>query len=276
VDTAQIALVLSSALAVWELARYLLEGGRIRVRLRPGGLEEYGLSEAKTWQSLEKSTEGQGGWPVEVAILDVENLGRTPVTISNPSLDLARRRWQRRKRRSVGPMLLKAPHAVTQQRVRLEPFDSARFVFDIWQVLAPGRLSSTPDRPLRVRGQVRVAGKRWLRRSPWRQGWPVKPGQLWFMSSGEEIGLAAYRAMWRQTHGDLMGRAACVPFALAVRERFPTSGPGPTKDELLTLMDEHHYGEEPHKAMLILASFYAERDLAPFYTGQAPTQPTQG
>ena len=162
-DTAQIALVLSSALAVWELAKYLLEGGRIRVRLRPGGLEEHGLSEAKTWQLLEKSTEGQGGWPVEVAILDVENLGRTPVTISNPSLDLARRRWQRRKRRSVGPMLLKAPHAVTQQRVRLEPFDSARFVFDIWQVLPPGRLSSTPDRPLRMRGQVRVAGKRWLR-----------------------------------------------------------------------------------------------------------------
>jgi hypothetical protein len=86
-------------LAVWELAKYLLEGGRIRVRPRPGGLEEHGLSEAKTWQLLEKSTEGQGGWPVEVAILDVENLGRTPVTISNPSLDLARRRWQRRKRR---------------------------------------------------------------------------------------------------------------------------------------------------------------------------------
>ena len=60
-------------------------------------------------------------------------------------------------------MLLKAPQSVTQERVRLEPFDSARFVFDTWQVPAPGRLSSTPDRPLRVRGQVRVAGKRWLR-----------------------------------------------------------------------------------------------------------------
>jgi hypothetical protein len=41
-------------------------------------------------------------------------------------------------------------------------------------------------------------------------------------------------------------------------------------------MDEHHDGEEPHKAMLIMASFYAEGDLAPFYTGQARTQPAQG
>jgi hypothetical protein len=96
------------------------------------------------------------------------------------------------------------------------------------------------------------------------------------MSSEEEIGLAAYRAMWRQTHGDLMGRVACIPFALAVRARSPTPGPRPTKDELLTLMHEHHYGEEPHKAILIMASLYSERDLALFYTGQAPTEPTQG
>ena len=274
-DTAQIALVLSSALAVWELAKYLLEGGRVRVRLRPGRLEEYALSEAKTWQSLEKSTEGQGGWPVEVAILDVDNLGRTPVTISNPSLDLALAATGATLRRSHAAQGPACQHAAAR------PAGTLR------------------QRAVRLR-HLAGAGAGPVEQHPG----PASPGAWAGAGGGEAMapsitmapGLAREarsvvvhverggdRARGLPSHVAADARrpdgARClhpVRPSLAVRARSPTPGPGPTKDELLTLMDEHHYGEEPHKAMLFMASLYAERDLAPFYTGQVPTEPTQG
>ena len=241
--TAQLALAVSSALALWQLLKHVLEGGRVRVRMRAGLHDEYVLRHGGSWSDLIKSNKHYGGWPLEVAVIEVENLGRTAVTVSEVALDLGRPARWRLRRHTVGPHPMKAPDARTEETFRLEPFDRATYVFDVWRVLAPAWGDDAPARPLRLRGSVRVAGKRFRRRSPWRKGWRVTPGQVSFLPGGAEVGLTTYRALWRRAVDDPMGRVSSIDVALAVRERFPAVGPAPSEEELLQVLEEKYLGE---------------------------------
>jgi hypothetical protein len=262
--TAQLALAISIAVALWNLVRYLLEGGRVRVRLRSGLLYDYALADADSWPSLAKATEGRGGWSAEVAVIDIENVGRTAVTISAVSLDLGPTSWRPWARRTIGPMPLTAPEASTEARFRLEPFDRVRYVFDVWQVLSPSTSRvTTPERPLRVRGSVRVAGKRGARRSPWRSAWRVVDGQVAFLPELVEIGMATYRAMWRHLRGDTFAEITSIQAAIEVRENFPSDGPPPTKEALRIIIDSVHVGDQ--SPMAHLAAYYVAKELRTFY-----------
>lgn len=269
-QTAYLALAVSLAVALWTLLQYVLEGGRVRVRMTSGLLGDYSLQRGTTWGKLATGAEGRGGWHVEVAVIDVENLGRTAVTISDASLDLgALHWWQPWQRWTIGPRPLEGHEAVTTRTHRLEPFDSVRFMFQVWPVLAPS-LREAPKRPLRMRASVRVAGKRWPRRSPWRKGWLVRPDQRALMPGEVEVGMAAYRAMWRHTD-EPSGRMSCIPVALEVRKRFPLDGPAPTHDALRQVLQET-WLPEPPPALLFMAR-QMERDLRPFYREDPPSPP---
>ena len=262
--TAQLALAISIAVALWNLVRYLLEGGRVRIRLRPGLLYEYALADANTWGNLAKMTASRGGWPVEVAVVDIENTGRTAVTISGVSLDFGRTSWRSWGRRTIGPFALEAPDATTSNTYRLEPFDRARYVFDVWQVLAPSTSRvDGPPRPLRVRGSVRVAGKRWARRSSWRTGWPVVGGQVAFIPDMVEIGLATYRAMWRHMRGKAFAEMVSIETAIEVRRQFPADGPPPSEEALREIIEAKHVGEQ--SPMSHMAAFYVAQELRSLY-----------
>jgi hypothetical protein len=97
---------------------------------------------------------GPGGWYREVAIVEVENPGRTAVTCSDIGLDLGRVHWWQRWRHTVTPSYLPYNDAKTEGTVRLEPFDRAFFIIDIWQVLQPVNHHSfkLQDRPIKLRG----------------------------------------------------------------------------------------------------------------------------
>lgn len=273
--TAQLALVISIAVALWNLVRYLLEGGRVRIRLRPGLLYEYALADANTWGHLAKMTAGRGGWPVEVAVVDIENTGRTAVTISGVSLDFGPTSWLPWRRRTIGPLALKAPDATTINTYRLEPFDRVRYVFDVWQVLAPSTSRvDDPPRPLRVRGSVKVAGKRGARRSPWRAGWRVVDGQVAFIPDLVEIGLATYRSLWRHTRGGDFADIVCIGTAIEVRKQFPAAGPAPSEEALRQIIDANHVGSQ--SPMTHLAAFYVARELRPFYDEADATEDAGG
>lgn len=261
--TAEVALAVSLATAGWQLLRYTLEGGRVRVRMLPGLHDDYALVSADSWESLGKTSEERGGWTVEVAILEIENKGRTAVTVSNPSMDLGRTNLRRFDRHTIIPQPVKSGAASVERAVRLDPFDSAFFVFDVWQVLA----AIGPElrsRPLRLRGSIRVAGKRFVKRSRWRKGWTVRPNQLAFISSGCEIGLAAYRSMWRQTHGGMMAdmRISCMNIASVVRDRFAGASRAPSMEEIEEIIEEHSLTETIGSSIL---AFNMEKDLRPYF-----------
>ena len=63
-------------------------GAAARVRMSPGLLTDYALYRDKSWPHLREMQHNEGGWPVEVAIIDVENRGRAAVTVTTPSLAL--------------------------------------------------------------------------------------------------------------------------------------------------------------------------------------------
>ena len=271
---AYVALAVSLAVAGWQVLQYVLEGGRVRVRMQPGLLTDYILYTSSTWRDVHDKSKGEGGWPVEVAVINIENLGRTPVTISQVSLDLGRPRRWKRARHTISPRPIKGPQATLKGTARLEPFDSQTFIFDIWGCLTPSRgldKKKTPKFPLRVRAACHVAGKRRMRRSPWRTGWPVQPGQRVFVPELVEIGLMTYRALWRHTHDDMMARVACIPTAIDVREHFPADGPPPDKDALKTIMDSHTFTDGAK--INHMSTFYAAQELVPYFAEQPPAEP---
>ena len=264
--TAVLALVISVAVAVWEIAKYRLEGGRVRVRMRAGLLNDYSLAQdTRSWTSLAEQASRRGGWNTEVAVVEVENPGRTAVTISEVSLDFGRIRWFRLGRHTVSPRHLNAVGATSDTTVRLESFDRAMFVFDVWQVLQP--IQRDPDsigRPTRIRASVRVAGRRGRRRSSWAKGWMVRLGQVSFIGDSVEIGIAAYQAMSRRVLDAGGTNAISVPVALAVRERFPMTGPAPTREQVQELIQQNNYIDvEPALAALI--AFDVAQDLVHHY-----------
>ena len=265
--TARLALVISLLVALWNLWQFRLNGARVRVTLSAGLLEEYSIGWAPTWKALERATEGKGGWPVEVAVVDVENSGRTAVTITTVHLDFGRPTWWRRGRHKVSPRPLQAPQAETETRKRLEPNDDARYVFDVWEALVPTRLSSRLPGDKRVRASVKIAGRRRAKRSSWHRGWSVHAGQHWFLASGAEIGLATFRAMWRHGRDDMMTRIGSIPVALEIRERFPADGPSPTEGEVRQVIENHFHGPGEDRPLLGLTAFYVAQELEPFFAG---------
>lgn len=268
--TADIALAISLALVVWEILRYRLEGGRARVRMNAGLLTDYSLAQSgRSWSHLADMTKDQGGWPLEVAVIEVENPSRTPITIGEVSLDFGRTGLFHLGRYRVSPRHLEGHGAVTGATKRLEPFDRCIFIFDVWQVLQPrGAASVVPERPLDLRASVRVAGRRRLTRSPWWKRWPVAPGQVSFISGEVEIGLAAHQVLTRWLRdAPAMVQVGIIPMALEVRERYPRTGAPPSKDELREIIDAHVHTEDEYPLSGV-AALYGADDLALHYPGQ--------
>jgi hypothetical protein len=281
-SVAMLALVLSSGLAVWEFTKWALEGARVRVTLQAGHLHDYQLQQAATWASLGRMVEAQGtgGWPIEVAVIDVENAGRMAVTVSEVSFDLGRTRSQRFGfgRHTIGLHLLDAPGATTESTVRIEPMDRARFVIEARPALPAVRESQGrkgPSAPIgRVRASVRVAGRRRRQRSGWRRSWKTPVGSMSHAPGRVEIQLGAYRALWPHCR---KGRAIddhteihLIPFALAIAKAFPEGGPAPTAEQLEELFKKEWVFANEKPVGLGLLSLYAAKDLQMFYVAAEP------
>lgn len=265
------ALGLSIALAAWEIYKFTLEWGRVRVRMHCGKLERHMLgTSTRSWDSL--AARNKDGWYLEVAVVDVENPGKTAVTISEVSLDLGRQYLFRSGRRSVSPQHLEGPGATTEGTVRLEPFDRAQFLFDFWQIVQP--VTGGKDEislPVSLRASVRVAGRRRRRRSPWRKRWRVQPGQYSFMTSTLEPDMAAYQSVTRWGRNEPEDSGPHPVFvALDIRKDFPTTGPAPTKEEIEELLKRHtHVKSDTTRTM---TAFYMTRELARLYPQQSPQE----
>jgi hypothetical protein len=272
------ALGLSGVLAVWEFAKRSLDGARLRVRMHAGLYTPYALSKStKSWANLAEMTKNGWGWPTEVAIIEIENPGREAVTISDISLDLGRMYWWKPWwRRHAQPYPLSGHAGRQEPSFRMEPFDRAIVLIDVWHVLQPvdHHAFALPERPFPLRASVRVAGRRGRTLSPWRKRWPVKVGQVSFLGDTIEPGLAMHQAAvrWIGEHDDI-AHPLNVEMALAFREAFPLDGPGPTKEQVQALIEQHTHGTEvPGKKFIW--SFNIARDLAYHYPKPPAVLPT--
>jgi hypothetical protein len=180
--TAKLALVISVAVALWELVKYLLEGGRVRVRTNAALVDDYRIRQStRSWSTLESAVVKEDGWYMEAVEVEIENVNRSAVTLSDVNLDFGRSGRFRLGRHSIGPAPMKFGQGSTDSTVRLEPFDLVTYVFDAWSAIDAAResrskLGMPPVR--RMRASVRVAGKRWRTRSPWRKSWRVLAEQV--------------------------------------------------------------------------------------------------
>lgn len=144
---AWIALGLTLALALWEIVRFVYyEGPRIVVTMNPGIYEP----EISVQQWVARRPESAMGtrqgtrFSLEVAVVRVENRGRTATTVSAPHFQFKRPPWQRpfrKPRRLVQYRPLKFDAAHTDVlRTRLEPGEHAPRVRS--RSRSPGELPS--------------------------------------------------------------------------------------------------------------------------------------
>lgn len=272
---ALIALAVSVAVGLWTIAQYLLEGARVRVRMNAAVLDEYAIRRSvKSWTTVEHMARLEGGWYIEAVEIEIENVSRSALTVSDVSLDLGRTRRFGLGRRTIGPYPLSAPDATQERSTRLEPFARCSYVFDVWRALRAVEKDkfAAVQFPVRVRASVRVAGRIRRRRSPLRRGWVVAPGQMTFFSGPTEIGLAAWQSLFRHLPRDEEGRLhhSAVGTALAIRDTFPVSGKAPSREQIEALLKKNTFsGSDEQRLYVTFASWDVARDLEPLYNEPA-------
>lgn len=104
---------------------------------------------------------------IEGVVVRIENAGRTPLTADKPVFECMdpwtkRRRWQRKKRRTIGTTALPFDGLVTDFPMRIEPHDMQECFLELAPLFgnpaAPGRHITRDWHHVRVR--VKIAGRR--------------------------------------------------------------------------------------------------------------------
>lgn len=185
-DLGVLGFFLSLAVAIWNLYKFWQEGARVRVTVKPGVLDDFALATRTALNpKRHPGTTDRNGprFNIEVALIQVENCGRTAVTIRNAGLDFGRMNptWKiwRRGRRTLSPRHLKFEGCETDQKVRLQPYDSVQFLINMNHALYAAQAKGA--KTLNVRASIEVAGKG-IVRSTWRHRWHFRKGhppRLW-------------------------------------------------------------------------------------------------
>lgn len=210
VETAQIALIVSVVSAcvtlgglVWQFMLYRLSGSRLKVRLRPGFLDHQntiyrgkGRSGLPANQHLFDGGISQFG--VELALIQVTNIGRVAVSVEDVSLDLGRMTWWKLWRRSIAGIPVQAHEGHDKNSARLEPGASVTVIYPLW-ALVKGTKHAADRRSLTVRGTATPTGRR-ARLSPRRHSWRI-PRNMNSLFPDFQLtpDVRAYRMLWHMT-----------------------------------------------------------------------------
>jgi hypothetical protein len=272
--TAEIALIVSMAVAAWQLIQHLLVGGRVRIQMRPAVLTSWATlmkGPRSGWRTgIDGELGPRGRYNVELADVTIENLGRTAVTVSDFSLDFGRLHWWSWHRHTLGgrPVAFDDGATTTARSVRLEPFDERTVLFDVWQLVEAAR-SRGPGMSIRARASVRVAGKRRRRRSPWRQSWWIPVGRQSLLPDYTPTSFEViYRVAWRHLRSDSESDIDASVVAMMVEPLFD-DGQRPSRDLLRDTVGEALKSRQPFMPANMIAF-----DLLKATEGLAPDGPS--
>lgn len=197
----------------FQVVRYWLDGARLQVRLIPAMLDSLGTlarGPDPGWETSPDHKEfavvnGLGGWYVDLALVQVTNIGRTAVPVTDLALDFGRPfQWPwsqgrprplRQARRTMTGAPVVVFDASTDDVVRLEPGESVLRFFD----LCPMTMAMREARPavMTIRASAVRAGRRRPTLSKWRWRWRMRAGEGHRRGESESPELRAYRAVWR-------------------------------------------------------------------------------
>lgn len=220
-------LSLAAALAAlgWQIAAFVLSGGRVKVKLRLAEIVPYAGTYAiridergvRRTVPADHPDLGRPGIGMEVAHVIVENPGRLAVTITDVGLSFD---WGQQGIYRVGPRAFPikdhgAYDSDGKTYTRLEPFSRVSFCFDFWP-LVEERRSDSGERPIRVRAYATVAGK--VEKSSRNAAWVFQPGDV---TSREEpnkisVGDVILRTMMREQWGEEPSEGPDSPMAYKV------------------------------------------------------------
>ncbi len=185
----------------WQLTLYRLSGARLEVRLIPGVVTEVGhlaRGPERGWRKAvppDLNIVGDRPW-IDVAIIQVINIGRAPVSVSELGLDFGHIPWwQPWSRHTITGRPVAIHEGIKQAlEVRLEPGQSATVINDCWPLIEYGRRQ---DKRLAVRGTALPAGRK-RNRSRWRRRWRIEPDQKFIWPHGPiSDDLWLFQAIWR-------------------------------------------------------------------------------
>lgn len=191
----------------WQVAKHLLDGGRVKVQLNAASWEPgfMLLVERSGRWSLNANGQNIGPDRIEVAQLVVENPGRTPVTIYSPGIAID---GDGTKHHQISPRMFELPDmgsdsAVRKTVLRIEPYDRVTFLLDYWSVI-PGLKENSGKRGFTLRGVVAVAGKLKPRKSPRRRAWQIGPDAWTSYRNMDEISprTVMFRPLYVSAHVD--------------------------------------------------------------------------
>jgi len=235
---------LSFIALIWQVAKHLLDGGRVKVQLNAGAWEPgFMLLVNRTGKWKLNPKDHAKPDRIEVAQLVVENPGRTPVTIYSPGIAIT---GDGSKRHRISPRMFPLPDygsdsAVTDTVVRINPYDRVTFLLDYWSVV-PGLKAKAGQRTIVLRGVVEVAGKRWPRRSPRRLAWKIRPSDWSSYKGVKDLSprTVMFRPFYVSAHGDMEreGKLSRVMLSGVLFEAMKKFEDRPPREEFETALEE--------------------------------------
>lgn len=205
---ASLGLIASLGALGWQLAKHVLDGGRVRAYLNVGIWEpNYALRMNRSGHHLLRSDDDTAATfrdHFETAQLVIENPGRTAVTVYSPGLAIT---GTGARQHSLTPRMFDlgegfgADKPSTANVVRLEPYDRVSFYFDYWSVV-PDLLSGASKDGITIRGYICVAGRsNKPQRSSWRKRWRIPQGAYTAITGNPQIApfTVIWRELWRAT-----------------------------------------------------------------------------
>ncbi|MFG3703108.1 hypothetical protein ACGF5C_35405, partial [Micromonospora sp. NPDC047620] len=195
---------------IWQLALFKLSGARLRVQLvfefTDGAMVTSVVGtkrkpRASFSEALNRDLPDRFG--IECVRVRVTNVGRSPVSVENISLDLGRTQWWRRYRTTMTPSRFKneiyedlRPAELTTTPIRLEVGAVASMVFHLWPALNAHLDELQGKKRLKVRGTAQAAGRRPTLSSR-RVSWRFRQGEnTWFTDREVTPETLVYRELW--------------------------------------------------------------------------------
>lgn len=258
---------------IWQFLLYRLSGARIIVRLTPVILtidhivvrgHEKGFGYTPIPPEITKNL---GEWTVDLAKVQVTNVGRTAVSVDDISLDVSRPwpRWSR-GRHTVRGHPVKSDGCSTEERERLEPGDTVCVMFDVWPLIEG--LQGRDADIVTVRGSAHPAGRR-PRRSPWRRRWRLPMEQRSFIDKAKPAPmLMAYQELWRSLRWDEEQLASLQFTWVRLRQQLETD---PSLDPVVASLQESLGPTQYMLGFRVLEAFLGHSPLEP----DAPLETTQ-
>jgi len=210
------------------------------VTLAPGILEPDVV--VGRWESRlpESQFKGRMGlrFSLEVAIVTVENLGRSSTTVSAPHLrfrhPLLRPPYQK-TRRTIQWSCLPFDGYCTDSRVRLEPGDRLHFLVNA----TPALSVAVQDYPrgANIRASVEAGGRK-PRLSSWRSRWRVRPGDRPWLFSTDTFDLTRqiFRALAQRVPSESISFVVSEMLSFEVAERLE-AGQDVSREWMVELLD---------------------------------------